>query len=313
MVWVALLVFIGVLGFGVVVAIASAGRTTAPPPPVFIPTSQSFIDQYRKSVLFSTIPWINRHLQRLELAPRLRMLLFQAGLKLTVGGLMLMSGLCFAGAAYLTYLRTRNIPFAIGVGFLLSVVPLGVVLYKRHRRFNKFEEMLPEALDLIVNAVRVGQSLNAALGLAGRESPEPVGGELRTCFDEQNYGLELRAAMENLVVRVPLQDLRMVVTGIMIQKESGGNLAEILEKTASVIRERFRIKRQIKTHTAQGRLTGWILTLLPVGLGFVLYFINPGLMSILWTRELGRELMWASAGALLVGTIWIQKIIRIDV
>ena len=114
------------------------------------------------------------------------------------------------------------------------------------------------------------------MGLVTRECPDPVGAEFRVCFDEQNYGLELKTALENMITRMPLQDLKIVVTAILIQKESGGNLAEVLEKTAQVIRERFRLKRQVMTHTAQGRLTGLILTLLPVVLGCAVVFRQPG-------------------------------------
>jgi len=115
----------------------------------------------------------------------------------------------------------------------------------------------------MVSALRAGHSLVAALRLVAHESPDPIGGEFRICFEEQNYGLELRTAMENLVTRVPLQDLRIVATAILIQKESGGNLAEVLEKAANLIRERFKLKRQVRVHTAQGRLTGWILSRRP--------------------------------------------------
>ena len=151
----------------------------------------------------------------------------------------------------------------------------------------QFEKDLPEALDLMVSGLRAGHSLLAAMGLVARECPDPVGSEFKICFEEQNYGLEMNAALDNLINRVPLQDLKIVTTAIMIQKESGGNLAEVLDKTAHVIRERFRLKRQIKVHTAQGRLTGWILTALPVVLGIGIYFVDPGMISVLWHRKIG--------------------------
>jgi tight adherence protein B len=151
------------------------------------------------------------------------------------------------------------------------------------------------------------------LSLVTHECPDPLASEFRTCFDEQNFGLELRAAMENLITRVPLQDLRIAVTAILIQKESGGNLAEVLEKTAYVIRQRFRLKRQIQVHTAQGRLTGLILTLLPVILGIGLYIVNPAAMSLLWTRPIGIKLLYAAGAMLVIGTALIQKIVRMDV
>ena len=143
---------------------------------------------------------------------------------------------------------------------VLGALPFALVLFKRSRRFGQFEKDLPEALDLMVSGLRAGHSLLAAMALVARECPEPVGGEFKICFEEQNYGLEMKAALDNLLNRVPLQDLKITTTAIMIQKESGGNLAEVLDKTAHVIRERFRLKRQIMVHTAQGRLTGLILT-----------------------------------------------------
>jgi tight adherence protein B len=267
----------------------------------------------RKSELLSTIPWVDKVLRQVELTPRLRRLLYQADLKWTVGGLLMMCFVAFLIPGYLVYLRTSNIIFAVLIGGAFGFGPIGYVIFKRNKRMNKFEEGLPEALDLICSALRVGHSLNSALGLVTRECPDPVGTEFRVCFDEQNYGLELKTALENLTNRVPVQDLRIVVTGILIQKESGGNLAEVLEKAAEVIRERFRLKRQIMTHTAQGRLTGIILTLLPVVLGCALYFVNPQMMSLLWTREIGIKLLYAAGGMIVVGGLIIRKIVNMDV
>jgi len=166
---------------------------------------------------------------------------------------------------------------------------------------------------LMVSGLRAGHSLLAAMALVARECPQPVGGEFKICFEEQNYGLEMKAALESLIVRVPLQDLKITTTAILIQKESGGNLAEVLDKTAYVIRERFRLKRQIMVHTAQGRLTGLILTLLPIVLGVGIYFVDPGMISILWHRQIGIELMWAAAGLIVLGGFVIWKIVDIDV
>jgi len=267
----------------------------------------------RKNELLSSIPAVDKLLRKLELTPRLRRLLYQADLKWTVGGLVLMSLGAFALPAYLVYLRTSAMPFALIAGAVFGAGPIGFVYFKRNKRMGKFEEGLPEALDLICSALRVGHSLNSALGLVTRECPDPVGPEFKVTFDEQNYGLELKTALENMVNRVPVQDLRIVVTGILIQKESGGNLAEVLEKTADVIRERFRLKRQIKTHTAQGRLTGLVLTLLPVVLGCALYFVNPHMMSMLWTKPMGVKMLYAASGMIVVGGLIIRKIVNMDV
>ncbi len=267
----------------------------------------------RKSDLLSTIPWIDRVLRKLELTPRLRRLLYQANLKWTVGGLMLMCSLLFVVFGYLVYWRTGNIIFGIAIGAAFGSAPIGYIYFKRNQRMNKFEEGLPEALDLVCSALRVGHSLNSALGLVTRECPDPVGPEFRVAFDEQNYGLELKTALENMTNRMPVQDLRIVVTGILIQKESGGNLAEILEKTSEVIRERFRLKRQVMTHTAQGRITGLVLTMLPLVLGCALYFLNPEMMSLLWTRPIGVKLLYAAGGMIVVGGLIIRKIVNMEV
>jgi tight adherence protein B len=267
----------------------------------------------RKSELFSGIPWLNRKLGGFKLAPFLQNLLRQADLKWTAGQLLTMSAGLIIIPAYLIYLRTGYILPALLVGLALGSAPTIYVLFKRNKRFTKFQQGLPEALDLIVSAIRAGHSLIAAIGLVSRECVDPIGSEFRACFEEQNFGLELKAALDNLIARVPLQDLRIVSTAIIIQKESGGNLAEVLDKTAHVIRERFRLKRQIQTHTAQGRMTGWILTLLPVVLGCALYAINPKLMSILWTTEIGRKLLWVASGMIVVGGIIVRQIVNMDV
>lgn len=267
----------------------------------------------RKNELLSTIPWIDRLLRKIELTPRLRRLLYQANLKWTVGGLVLMCASAFAVTGYLLYWRTGAVLFGVMGGAVFGSAPIGYVYFMRNKRMAKFEEGLPEALDLICSALRVGHSLNSALGLVTRECPDPVGPEFRVTFDEQNYGLELKTALENMVNRVPLQDLRIVVTGINIQKESGGNLAEVLEKASEVIRERFRLKREVMTRTAQGRLTGIVLTLLPVVLGCALYFVNPDMMSLLWKRELGIKLLYAASAMIVIGGLIIRKIVNMEV
>jgi tight adherence protein B len=272
----------------------------------------SLID-IRKIELLSGIPWLNRKLLKFEVAPLLHNLLHQADLNWTAGALLSGCGVCFAIPALLVNMRFHSVPLSLLVGLLLFPAPFIWVIFKRNKRFNLFQQGLPEALDLMVGALRAGHSLIAAMGLVSRECPEPVGGEFKTCFEEQNYGLELKTALHNMIIRVPMQELRIVSTAIMIQKESGGNLAEVLDKTAHVIRERFRLKRQVGVHTAQGRLTGWILTLLPVVLGVVLYISNPKTMSVLWTDPLGIKLLCASIVMLVIGGLIIRKIVNMDV
>jgi tight adherence protein B len=275
--------------------------------------AKDLIVDLRKKELLSAVPWMNRWLMKMEVAPRLHTLLYQSGLKWTAGSLILMSIGCLVIPSFLLYSRTGVFVFAVLIGALTSLVPLAFVFQKRNQRFQQIEHELPESLDLMVSALRAGHSLVAALRLVAYESPEPISGEFRICFDEQNYGLELRTAMENLVNRVPLQDLRIVVTAILIQKESGGNLAEVLDKASYVIRERFRLKQQVRVHTAQGRLTGWILSFLPIVLGICLYLINPENMSVLWTRPIGVKLLYLSAGMTVTGALIIRKIVNMEV
>jgi tight adherence protein B len=267
----------------------------------------------RKQETLSTIPLLNRFLASLEIAPRLRDLLAQANLSWTPGRLVLMSVACWLVPAWLVYLKTGGAVIGLLFGMACATAPFGYVLMKRRKRFDQFEQGLPAALDLMVSALRSGHSLISAIGLASKESPDPIGREFRICFDEQNYGLELRTAMQNLATRVPIQDVQIMITAIVVQKETGGNLAEVLDRCAHIIRERFRIKKEIRTKTAQGRLTGWVLSALPVGLGFLLYLMNPEVMSLLWKRPLGLKMLYGGLSMMAIGGLIIRKIVRIRV
>lgn len=267
----------------------------------------------RKQELLSGIPLLNRILLHLAIAPEMRRMLYQANVRWTPGGLLLVSAAAWLVSAYVIDLRTGAAWFSLALGLVAGAVPLGYVLWKRAKRFQKFEEGLPAALDLMVSGLRGGHSLVWVLGLVSREGPDPIGPEFRISFDEQNYGLELRTALENLAVRVPIQDIRIVTTAILIQKETGGNLAEILDKCATMIRERFRLKQEIRTKTAQGRLTGWVLSLMPIFLATMLYFIKPEVIRLLWTRPAGLKMLYTGSVMMLVGGLIIRKIVRIRV
>ena len=277
------------------------------------PEERGPILDLRKTERLSSIPWLNRKLLNFELTPRVQSLIYQADLKWTAGGMLAGCALCFVLIGYLAYWRTDSVLIALPVGLLAGLMPYFWARHKRGKRLDKFQEGLPEALDLMVNALRAGHSLIAAMGSVARECADPIGCEFKACFEEQNYGLEMKTALDNMINRVPLQDLRIVSTAIMIQRESGGNLAEVLDKTSHVIRERFRLKRQVGVHTAQGRMTGWVLSLLPVFLGAALYFVNPEMMSLLWKNPMGIKMLWASLGMLVVGGLIIRHIVNMDV
>jgi tight adherence protein B len=214
------------------------------------------------------------------------------------------------------FLITLKVNMLIAAAFLALIpaaAPIGYLVRKRDKRFQKFEEGLPAALDLMVSGMRAGHSIVSALELVGRDSPYPIGHEFRLCFDEQNYGLELRDALNNLSERIPLPDLRIIITAILVQKETGGNLAEVLDKCAFLIRDRFRLRREIRIKTAQGRLTGWILSLLPPALGVLLFLVHPEVISLLWSRPAGVKLLWIGSGMTVTGALVIRKIVRIRV
>jgi tight adherence protein B len=261
----------------------------------------------------SAIPWLNHWLTKMNLASASSLFLYQAGVTVTLGTLVLTSIAGSAFLGYILYLRFgATLPVLLFSASFLSL-PFLYVRSKRTKRLSKLEQELPEALGMMVSALRVGHSLIASLGAVAQESPEPISGEMRKCFEEHNYGVDLRTALVNLTERAPIQDLRIFVAAVLIQKESGGNLAEVLEKVAQTTRERFRLKKQVSVHTAQGRMTGWILSLLPLGLGLGLYFVNPNGMSVLWTRPVGLKLLYTATAMDVVGALSIRKIVRIRV
>ncbi|MEP6961030.1 MAG: type II secretion system F family protein [Acidobacteriota bacterium] len=259
----------------------------------------------------SSVPWLHRVLLRMDVFGNIQTTLTQAHSQWTVSTLLAYSLMGAIVSFLLAYWRTNTlIPSAVigcGVGF----IPYCYILRLRASRLAAFERRLPEALDMMVSAIRAGHGISAAIGTVARETPPPISTEFRICHDEQTFGLDFRTAMQNLAARVPLHDVQIIVTAILIQKECGGNLAEIVEKVAYIIRERFRLKRQISVHTAQGRLTGWILAMLPVALGFGMFLVNPNYMEKLWQNEVGLKLIYAAATMTFLGGLIIRKIINV--
>jgi tight adherence protein B len=267
----------------------------------------------RRQDQLSAIPWLDNALKKLDIVEPLRLLLYQAGMSWTVARLLLTAVLTACIVGSLVYLRTQTPLFSFVIGCVAATVPFFHVLQQRSSRFDRVREHLPESLDLMAAAIRAGHSLSSAMGMVAKECPEPIRREFRQCYEEQNFGLELRLALSNLAYRLPIHDIHILITAILIQNESGGNLTEILDKVAYLIREDFRLQRQVRVHTAQGRMTGWILSLLPVALGFMLYLLNPNNMSLLWKREVGRYMLYCSIGMTLTGALIIRKIVRIQV
>ena len=240
-------------------------------------------------------------------------LIEQSGSKTGVSAVILMAGLlglvtALGGAAVV----------GGGLGFLPgfmfgAAIPFVVLMRKRTVRLRKFEEQFPEALDLLSRAIKAGHAFQTAMGMVAEEGAEPMGPEFRKTFEEQNYGLPLKDALNNLAIRMPLLDVRFFVTAVLIQRETGGNLAEILDNLAYVVRERFKILRQVRVYTAHGRMTGYVLLALPAFLAVALMFINPEHMNTLFTERAGKLMIAATVVMQTIGYIWIRKIVTIEV
>src|SRR5262249_41993630 len=192
-------------------------------------------------------------------------------------------------------------------------VPTAVVAFLRSRRLKLFEAHFPEAIDLLGRALRAGHAFTTGMEMVGKELPEPVAGEFRTVFEEQNFGLPLRDAMLNLAERVPIMDVRFFVTALLVQKETGGNLAEVLDNLAKVVRERFRIQGEVRIRTAQGRLTAVILISLPPLMVLLLRVLNPTYINLLFTDPWGPYFLGIAAVLQVIGSILLWKIVQIEV
>lgn len=275
--------------------------------------AESDLLELRVEHRLSSIPWLNRLLTRISLFFSLGTLLSQAGVGWTPGRFVLLSLLVGSGGVYAIDSAMRDFRFALLLGLLLAALPWIWLWTRRSRRFAAMQQKLPEALDLMVSALRAGNSLSGALGVAASEAPEALRREFRLCFEEQNFGIDLRSALRHMLERVPLPDLRMMATAMLIHKESGGNLAEVLEKTAYIVRERARLQQQIRVHTAQGRVSGLVLILLPLALGLTLRVLNPVYLRVLLDRPIGHTLIEAAIVMNIIGLLLIRRIVHIRI
>src|SRR5690606_26593257 len=194
---------------------------------------------------------------------------------------------------------------------LAGIAPFTYVRWRKRKRILQLEQQLPEAIDLIARAVRAGHPLSAGLGMAAEEAPEPLASEFRITFDEQKFGLPFEEALLGLGDRVEVVDVKILITAILVQREVGGNLSEILETIAETMRARFNLKRQVRVYTAQGRMSGMTLAALPILVGLGIMLINPDYMSLLFHETLGRALLATAAVLQIIGFLWIRKIVDI--
>ncbi|HEY6217421.1 MAG TPA: type II secretion system F family protein [Pyrinomonadaceae bacterium] len=275
--------------------------------------SQDLEVQLVRRELLSEIPWVNRVLLGVQLVTQFKKIIDQAASEVTVMRLLLFSLTAGVLAFLAVSMVSTSLLLAFFFGILATALPTLHILAKRRKRLNKFLSLLPDALDLMSRGLSAGHAFTEALQMVSTEMPEPIASEFRKTYEEQNLGLSLKLALENLVERVPLLDLRMCVTAVLIQRETGGNLSELLEKVAHTIRERFRIMEDLKTLTLSSRWSAWLLCGLPIFLAVYVSLMNPGYMDVMWRDPRGHWLLALAAIMQVLGMLMVQKIMKIRI
>lgn len=256
--------------------------------------------------------WLRQALKKFRQLEHLQNLLLQADLNWPLGVLLLV--LAFSGAVGLSLGFYQRGPLGGAMGLGLGVLlPYKLLVFKKNRRAKKFEKQLPEALDLLARSLKAGHAFAAGLQLVGEEMPNPLGMEFYKAFKEYNHGMDMNTCLINMCSRVELKELRFFTTAVMIQRETGGNLTDILEKIAGLIRERFKLRNQIKALTAEGRLSGWILILMPPVLFVTMLRLNPDYTLMLVNHNLGRMMAMTAIFFQILGMLTIRKIVNIKV
>jgi len=260
----------------------------------------------------STLPWLNRVLARWSRINYVRNLLAQAGVDTKPGQILLMTGVAALGSYLVIYLFFGGFLLAIAGAVALGSIPIGIVYVKRMKRLNAFESNFPEAIDLLARAVKAGHGLNTGMEIVGQEMADPIASEFRKTYEEQRLGLHFREALINMTKRVPLQDVRFFAAALIIQDETGGNLAEILGNLSGTVRDRFKIRGEVKVRTAQGKLTAAILISLPIGMLFLMNALNPQYASVLYTDPLGLIFMAVAVTLQVIGGFILWSIVNIE-
>jgi len=261
----------------------------------------------------SEIPAIDALLRRSSRVTDIQKMLAQGGMSIRAGNFLGLSALVGIAATFLAYALSKRAEVAWVAMLIGFVLPYSYASYRRNKRFEKFEELFPEAIDTLARAVRAGHAFTTALEMITDEVAEPVSGEFRQLYEEQKFGMPVRDALLNLTERVPLVDIKFFVTAVMLQRETGGNLAEILDNLSYVIRERFKIQRQVRVYTAQGRLTMALLMGMPPIIIVVMMVLNPSFIRPLFSDPIGHTLLVAGITLQTIGYFVIRKIIRIQV
>ena len=247
-----------------------------------------------------------------SLATPLQRTILQSGMDMTVGGLVLASIVVALAVAAVVLFAVPYPWAAIPAGLIAGAIPTLFVKHKARKRLEKFEEQFPDAIDLVARALRAGHALPTALQMVADEVQDPIGEEFKRLFDQHSYGMALPEALRAFGDRVPLLDARFFVTAILTQREMGGNLSEVLDKLASVIRDRFKVKRQVRVVSAHGRITGVVLGFLPPTVAGILLIISPQHMALLFKDPLGLYMVGAAVFLQVVGVLAIRKIVDVE-
>jgi tight adherence protein B len=256
---------------------------------------------------------LGEHLQRYHFAADLEKLIQHSGSTSTVGGFAATSIGLALGMGFLAHTFIGLTPFVIGASILGGLARYVLLRLQKSKRLKKFNTTLPDAIELMSRALRAGHSMSSAIEIIAEQSLEPLATEFANVYQQQKFGIPFRDALLDLGERVPSKDLHFLITAILVQKETGGDLTEILDRTTHVIRERVRIEGEIRTYTAQGRLTGWILSLMPVIMLLLINLVNPGYSHVLFHDPLGQKMLYTGGGLIIVGALIIRKIVDIQV
>ncbi len=269
--------------------------------------------QLLKQRMLSELPALERQLQNLPHIRALNRIILQSGLRWTVAKLLL--GSAGLGMAAWIMVAAAHQPMVAGAiaAAAAGAAPFMVVSYKRSKRLAKIERQLPDALDLITRALRAGHAFASALKMAGEELAEPIASEFALVHDETNFGVSLEQALTHLSERVPISDLRYFVVAVLIQRDSGGNLTEILSNLSRLIRERLKLLAKVRVLSSEGRMSAWILGLLPFFLAGVMNLVNPAFMSPLWTDPIGITILKYTLSLMLIGVVLMRRIIKIRI
>lgn len=268
------------------------------------------VQQVVRDQQFSQIPLLHRWLERVNISKKLQKVIAQANLSLTVSRLILMMAIGGSLALFLTA-RSGNPVLMAGATFGFGGGPLFYVLNRRKARRRLFEQQFPDALDMMTSALRAGHGFTKALQLVAMEAPDPVGTEFRKTFEEQNLGLPMKEALLNFTDRIASVDVKLFVTAVVIQRESGGNLTEVLLKISETIRSRFKLMGQVKALTAQGRFSSWILGGLPVALALIISILNPDYIMLLFKDAFGKMMVTMALTMEIIGFLVIRKIVNV--